>query len=85
MKNKIHAHGKIQYTDHVYTATVHDINDLVKYLKNETRPFAVCAIFKIFNAKNDSFKNRLEEAIFYNDYNSHVSIFELMAMKDSVA
>lgn len=78
MKNKIYAHVQIHYSDHVYTATVRRIEDVINYLHNETRKFAISRNYKIFNDKNRSFQNRLDSAFFDDEkFSNHVSIFHL--------
>jgi hypothetical protein len=78
MKNTTYANVSIHYSDHVYVATVRRIEDIVRYLRSESRRFAVSRDFEVFNAKNKSFQNRLEDAIFCdNSFDNHVGIFEL--------
>ena len=52
----------IEYSDHVYTATVLRIEDIVRYLRDEDKEFSINS-FQVFNAKNLSFSNRLEFAL----------------------
>jgi hypothetical protein len=58
----IYATVTIEYSDHVYNATVLRIEDIVRYLKDEDREFSINS-FQVFNAKNLSFSNRLESAL----------------------
>jgi len=58
----IYATVTIEYSDHVYTATVLRIEDIVRYLRDEDKEFSINS-FRVFNAKNLSFHNRLEFAL----------------------
>jgi len=78
MKNTTYANVYIHYSDHVYVATVRRIEDIVRYLRSETRRFAISSDFKVFNDKSKSFGNKLEDALFCdNAFDNHVGIFEL--------
>ena len=78
MKNTTYANVSIHYSDHVYVATVRRIEDIVRYLRSETRRFAISSDFKVFNDKSKSFGNQLEDALFCdNAFDNHVGIFEL--------
>jgi len=77
-KPTIYSYVNIRYSDHVYTATVRRIEDIVQYLHEETRPFAIDRSFKVINAKNSSYRNRLEKALFEdNTFDNNVGLFNL--------
>ena len=70
----IYATVTIEYSDHVYTATVLRIEDIVRYLRDEDKEFSINS-FRVFNAKNLSFHNRLASALEENFSNKVGNFF----------